>query len=573
MSNESVNYPGGGKSRRRPAERVRRGWSLWLLLAVWIGASSAMAAEIVQVRVGKHAKFTRVVFELDRAAGYRIERNDGGTGGDELIVSLQAGSPARKIRSSKSLISTVEVSPDGNKSVARIQLRQDGLQLKEMILNSPPRIVLDVMSGSSGAASVAKTKAKAKTAAAKTKSVAKATAKAAGSTASKTASAASKATADVVKGAGDASNSVIEQAKAARAAAAARLEASKQAASDKAQAASNKAKDAAKALEAKADATVANTKQASKDAAKAVKGAAQSTTAAVVEGVDKNVVDPMKNAAKGAADTLGSSSVAQAAADAKQSAKAAGQNAADATAQAAAKAKQAAKSPMNQARSSQSQKDSGWMNWALAGVAGLLFVGGGFFMLNRRRGEAVDFEDDEDDVDGGAALDDVNPFASLEPDASNPPLTSEGMQREDSMTPGGVDLGDSDGFALTADDDEEKEQEAVYETGSVEDDMEVISRDDVNDSLGMPPTVGGVPEEFMQLMREMQSKVEGLEGRVEELVDARDRLERQVAAQTEELRVQRAAIARTQRAVRNLARPEDDEQEPTEPALRDPNKD
>ena len=46
-----------------------------------------------------------------------------------------------------------------------------------------------------------------------------------------------------------------------------------------------------------------------------------------------------------------------------------------------------------------------------------------------------------------------------------------------------------------------------------------------------------------------------------------------VAAQTEELRVQRAAIARTQRAVRNLARPEDEvgADEPTEPALRDPN--
>jgi len=53
-----------------------------------------------------------------------------------------------------------------------------------------------------------------------------------------------------------------------------------------------------------------------------------------------------------------------------------------------------------------------------------------------------------------------------------------------------------------------------------------------------------------------------------EVVDARERLERQVAAQTEELRVQRAAIARTQRAVRNLNRT--DEEGPTEPALRDP---
>ena len=45
-------------------------------------------------------------------------------------------------------------------------------------------------------------------------------------------------------------------------------------------------------------------------------------------------------------------------------------------------------------------------------------------------------------------------------------------------------------------------------------------------------------------------------------------MERKIAAQTEELRVQRAAIARTQRAVRNLSRPEDTSA--TEPAVRDP---
>jgi hypothetical protein len=35
-------------------------------------------------------------------------------------------------------------------------------------------------------------------------------------------------------------------------------------------------------------------------------------------------------------------------------------------------------------------------------------------------------------------------------------------------------------------------------------------------------------------------------------------MERQMAAQNEELRVQRAAIARTQRAVRNISRPEEE---------------
>ena len=108
------------------------------------------------------------------------------------------------------------------------------------------------------------------------------------------------------------------------------------------------------------------------------------------------------------------------------------------------------------------------------------------------------------------------------------------------------------------------------------DNMEVISRDQVNESLGspaMPQAMGaGVPEGMAQMFAEMTRRMEGLESRCDELVDARDRLERQVAAQTEELRVQRAAIARTQRAVRNLGRgDESEEQEATEPALRDPN--
>ncbi len=112
------------------------------------------------------------------------------------------------------------------------------------------------------------------------------------------------------------------------------------------------------------------------------------------------------------------------------------------------------------------------------------------------------------------------------------------------------------------DDTEEKTMES----------MEVISRSQVNESLGGPPMMGGASDELQQMFREMQRRVAALESRIDELVDARDRLERQVAAQTEELRVQRAAIARTQRAVRNLARPEDAaDDEPTEPALRDPN--
>jgi hypothetical protein len=56
---------------------------------------------------------------------------------------------------------------------------------------------------------------------------------------------------------------------------------------------------------------------------------------------------------------------------------------------------------------------------------------------------------------------------------------------------------------------------------------------------------------------ELERRIALLEGRIEELVESRQRLERFAAAQNEELRVQRAAIARTQRVLRGIVKPED----------------
>ena len=81
------------------------------------------------------------------------------------------------------------------------------------------------------------------------------------------------------------------------------------------------------------------------------------------------------------------------------------------------------------------------------------------------------------------------------------------------------------------------------------------------DGLVMEARMGDIPSE---------QRMANLEARLDEVTEAKERLERQVDAQTEELRVQRAAIARTQRALRNLSRPE--EEAPTEPTLRDPNR-
>ncbi len=200
-------------------------------------------------------------------------------------------------------------------------------------------------------------------------------------------------------------------------------------------------------------------------------------------------------------------------------------------------------------------------------------LGGGLFIA-RRRGDAADADEDEwDDEEGDDAAyadaETVNPFAS-----ADEPTVLGGPDEDTVIAP----MMDSEDTTLTSVRDEEKESESLF--GDAEekdmDDMELISRDQVNESLGgpaMPPVMGGGSEEMQQMFAEMTRRLEALEARCDELVDARDRLERQVAAQTEELRVQRAAIARTQRAVRNLGRGESESEgdEPTEPALRDPN--
>jgi septal ring factor EnvC (AmiA/AmiB activator) len=77
-------------------------------------------------------------------------------------------------------------------------------------------------------------------------------------------------------------------------------------------------------------------------------------------------------------------------------------------------------------------------------------------------------------------------------------------------------------------------------------------------------SAGSEPERRVE---EFERRVAHLEKRLEEMAEVKDRIERQLATQNEELRVQRAAIARTQRVLRNLSRPED---AATEPAFKGP---
>jgi hypothetical protein len=107
-------------------------------------AAPAPAARLVQVRVGNHPTFTRVVFELDAPAGYRIEKREVG-GGRELLVELAASSTPRELGSRSVMVAGVEVEPSGDGSLARVRLRRAAPLVKELILAGPPRIVLDLL--------------------------------------------------------------------------------------------------------------------------------------------------------------------------------------------------------------------------------------------------------------------------------------------------------------------------------------------------------------------------------------------------------------------------------------------
>jgi hypothetical protein len=84
---------------------------------------------------------------------------------------------------------------------------------------------------------------------------------------------------------------------------------------------------------------------------------------------------------------------------------------------------------------------------------------------------------------------------------------------------------------------------------------------------GAAPVLRATGPESDRRVEDLERRLAHLEKRLEEVSEVKDRLDRQLSTQNEELRVQRAAIARTQRVLRNLSRPED---AATEPAPKGP---
>jgi hypothetical protein len=138
-------------------------------------------------------------------------------------------------------------------------------------------------------------------------------------------------------------------------------------------------------------------------------------------------------------------------------------------------------------------------------------------------------------------------------DDENKPIESAGVATD--ATPGPFDQSDQKEDAMSMDNQDlptsHMDSEAPTQLG-----------------IGAAAVGADTDSSVAHLLQEFERRFAHMEARLDESNEARERLERQVEAQAEELRVQRAAIARTQRAVRSLNRPEEDQA--TEPALRDP---
>lgn len=113
------------------------------LAAVWLAAlpgPEASASEVVDVRLALHPSYSRVVIELDRASGYRLERD---TVQGVLTVTVEASARPETLTLLSGAVASVEVEPGRDGARASIRLRDKQARVAESLFSDPPRIVLD----------------------------------------------------------------------------------------------------------------------------------------------------------------------------------------------------------------------------------------------------------------------------------------------------------------------------------------------------------------------------------------------------------------------------------------------
>jgi len=560
--------------------------AIWIGLSLLLIAVPAQANRIVQVRVGNHPTFTRLVFEMDAFSGYQVERRAGADGAEQIIVTLEASSRSRAITSKSVGIESVKIAESADQAIAQIRLRKSGLQMKELILSNPPRIVLDFVHSAAAAAEltgepyakpvvakVVKPKPEPKPVVAKVVApkpepkpvVAKVVAPKPEPKPVVAKVVAPKpepkpVVAKVVAPKPE-PKPVVAKVVAPKPAPLAEEIGSIDSEPD------SDETEPSRVADAKLRYTIPGAhKRGEPKLPKDPTADSLSDEIADPEPTDKQIADA-KDADFGA--PLGSST----------------RTAARSTDD--AKPRMPSQTDTNGRADKPKSADSGlpFSTMTMAGIAvGALVVLVVAVRLFRRRSLP-------NDIDVTTFADTLDDDAAASDSETSDQAPVEGFSMNDSPTDGPVpQVEDSAAQVEGPTPLVEEQNTAAYslsevaadatepETGLYNEDSEgekPMDMDTTNlpterDEFSVPPAsvMSGGDNDMSQLVQELASRIANLETRLDEANDSRERLERQVAAQSEELRVQRAAIARTQRALRSLSRSEEDQA--TEPALREP---
>jgi hypothetical protein len=509
-----------------------------VLLGAGLGAAPGSAANLVEVRVGRHAEFTRVVLEMDAPTRYELT----GQGEGELRVRLFANASPRRLGSKSNVLREVVVESDAAGAVARLALAKSAsVDVKQMVLDNPPRIVLDLIPRTALARAPVTVTAK--------KGPAPAIAKAEPAPAPPAPAAEAPAP------------------PAAEPEPAAAPEAERQEPAGPPPPVAEAKPAAAPAPLAAPDAAAEETEEAPGDEAaeRAARDAAAQAELDRLAGVPSMTEPPPQAAPAPAEAAPGSESAAGAGGAAEGDEDAAGLEEGEGYEAEAAEAAEVAAMPAHPR--APAPGPLGFLPQpfddplVLGVVVVLLGLIGALVVLRQRAARSAEAEAS------------ANPFAAAEAfalaGAGAPGASREaGEAWASAAAPPDQALGPL--FANAAERGAEAAPASIFDVaeedaGRYEECTPPASALVVVDSEEATPGVAGaeaLEENVMRVVEELERRIAHLETRLEEVADAKERLERHVAAQTEELRVQRAAIARTQRVLRTIAKPEDLATEP-----------
>jgi len=522
-----------------------------IALALVATPVAAGAATLSQVRVGTHEDHTRIVLELDEAASYRLSPPP--AGGSQLQIQLDADSAARHVASKSPLVKAVRVEPSQRGSTISVDLTKANVEISEMVLANPPRIVLDVKPAGSMAAMTAPPAAAPKPAAPA------AAPEPTPAPAPKTAAAASVPTPTPTP---------------APSSAAGRLSADGKPVTEAKPVAP---KGAAPSLSDPVPTDIV-TKPSARFEAPAAPPAAPAAAAPVVKPAARaekpGSVNPeivAKSPAAPEPSTTGATSTAAPGATAAMPA--APKPAEEARVEPRpppmpAPAAKPAEVVVRKATPADAKPvaaaSPSWME-RLTSPIGYAAIGGVLLALvvlavrRRRRDEdddplySVMSADDAgaDDEDLRGQQEPAVEWARREDPEAEPEYASTNFDADEPVSRDG-----SQQLALGRLRAPDVEPAPAADPDSLFDGPGVPA-------IATPPVISNAyASDASQQSGELESRVKDMERRLEQLAEARERLERQVAAQTEELRVQRAAIARTQRVVRSITKGEDLATEP-----------